>query len=172
MNALREKFRRRCPAHGSKCALMDSAAKYRPSPRNRGEHTMFARATHLPRRLLLALVLGAPLFAAAAEPAIDGKTYTGTLTKQGETQGDPDEFVFKDGKFISTACAGFGFKPASYAITQDGKRMQFSATSETDNGVRMQWKGTIVDDHLEATAQWQRPQQQTVEFRAQANVKH
>lgn len=135
---------------------------------------MSAIASRLTRQLLLALALASPLLAtaAASNAAIDGKTYTGTLTKQGETQGDPDDFVFKDGKFVSTACAGFGFKPATYTTQQDGTHLQFSATSETDNGVRMQWKGTIVDERLEATAQWMRPDQPTVEFHAKASAKH
>jgi len=133
---------------------------------------MLALIRRLPRYLLAALVLTVPALAlAGATPAIDGKTYTGTLTKQGETQGDPDDFVFKDGKFVSTACAGFGFKPAAYTTQQDGKRLQFTATSETDNGVRMQWQGTIVDEHLEATAHWMRPDQPTVEFHAKASAK-
>ena len=127
------------------------------------------------RSLLLTCLLAAPLlaFAAApANPAVDGKTFTGTLVKQGEAQGDPDDFVFKDGQFISTACAGFGFKPASYNITQDGARMQFSAENKTDAGVRMLWKGTIEGDHLQATAQWMRPEEPIVEFRANASLKH
>ena len=134
---------------------------------------MLANLRRSLRHLLAALALAAPALAMAGAdaPAIDGKTYTGTLTKQGETQGDPDDFVFKDGKFISTACAGFGFKPAAYTTQQDGKRLQFSATSETDNGVRMQWQGTIVDEHLEATAHWMRPDQPTVEFHAKASAK-
>jgi hypothetical protein len=135
---------------------------------------MFATASRLSRQMLLAAALAAPaLVAAAADTAsIDGKTYTGTLTKQGETQGDPDDFVFKDGKFVSTACAGFGFKPASYVTQQEGNQLRFTATSETDDGVHMQWKGTVVDDHLEATAQWQRPDQPVVEFHARAAVKN
>ena len=135
---------------------------------------MFRTARHLPRHLLLAVALAAPALACAASGSagIDGKTYTGTLTKQGETQGDPDDFVFKEGKFVSTACAGFGFKPALYTTQQDGKNLRFTAISETDNGVHMKWNGTIVDDHLEATAQWQRPDQPTVEFHAKASAKH
>jgi hypothetical protein len=127
------------------------------------------------RTILLTCLLTAPLLASAAapaNPAIDGKTFTGTLVKQGEAQGDPDDFVFKDGQFISTACAGFGFKPASYSITRDGARMQFSAENKTDAGVRMLWKGTIEGDHLQATAQWMRPQQPVVEFHANASLKH
>src|SRR6476620_10325548 len=100
------------------------------------------------RTALIVTLLTAQLLAAAAEDkAIDGKTYTGTLTKHGETQGDPDDFVFKDGTFISTACAGFGFKPAAYTTKQDGKRLQFDAVNETDNGVHMRWKGFIQGDH-------------------------
>ena len=131
--------------------------------------------TRLTREILLICALAAPLLASAAapaKPAVDGKTFTGTLVKQGENQGDPDDFVFKDGQFISTACAGFGFKPASYSLTQDGARTQFSAENKTDGGVRMVWKGTIEGDHLQATAQWMRPQQPVVEFHANANLKH
>ena len=127
------------------------------------------------RHALLICFLTAPMLAPAAapaNPAVDGKTFTGTLVKQGENQGDPDDFVFKDGQFISTACAGFGFKPASYSVTQDGTHMLFSAENKTDAGVRMIWKGTIEGDHLQATAQWMRPQQPVVEFHANASLKH
>jgi hypothetical protein len=131
--------------------------------------------TRLTRKVLLTCLLAAPLLASAAapaSPAVDGKTFTGTLVKQGENQGDPDDFVFKNGQFISTACASFGFKSASYSVTPDGTRMQFSAENKTDGGVRMIWKGTIEGDHLQATAQWIRPQQPVVEFHANANLKH
>jgi hypothetical protein len=125
------------------------------------------------RNALIATLLTAPLLAAAAEDKpVDGKTYTGTITKHGETQGDPDDFVFKDGTFISTACAGFGFKPAVYTTKQDGKRLQFDAVNETDNGVHMHWKGFIQGDRLEATADWLRPEQPVVQFHAQAALKH
>jgi hypothetical protein len=136
---------------------------------------MNGSVTRLTRAASLSCVLALPLLAGAAAPAspsVDGKTYTGTLVKQGESQGDPDDFVFKDGQFISTACASFGFKPATYSVTQDGARMQFSAENKTDAGVRMIWKGTIEGDHLQATAQWMRPQQPVVEFHAAANLKH
>ena len=102
---------------------------------------------------------------------IDGKTYTGTITGKVRS-GDPDDFVFKDGTFISTACAGFGFKPAAYAVTQSGKNLQFTALNETDSGVKMQWKGTIDGDRLEATADWLRPDQPLVQFHAKASIKH
>ncbi len=126
------------------------------------------------RRSLLAgfLTLSSLASAAPVETAVDGKTFTGTLVKQGESQGDPDDFVFKDGKFISTACAGFGFKPAAYAITQDGDHLRFSAQNETDAGVRMIWQGTIDGDRLVATSQWVRPNEPVVEFHASASLKH
>ena len=132
-------------------------------------------ATRFTHNVLLTCLLAAPLLASAAAATtapIDGKTFTGTLVKQGEAQGDPDDFVFKDGQFISTACAGFGFKPASYIIKQEGTSMQFSAENKTDAGVRMLWKGTIEGDHLQATAQWLRPEQPVVEFHASASLKH
>lgn len=128
----------------------------------------------LSRIVVSAALLIAPLLLLAADVAtpIDGKTFTGTLVKQGEAQGDPDDFVFKDGKFISTACAGFGFKPAAYSVKQDGKHLQFSAENKTEAGVRMIWQGTIDGDRLEATSQWLRPNQPVVEFHANASLKH
>jgi len=127
------------------------------------------------RNVLLACLLASPLLTSAAAPGtatIDGKTYTGTIVKQGEVQGDPDDFVFKDGTFISTACAGFGFKPGAYTVKHDGKRLQFSAENKTDAGVRMIWRGMISGDHLEATSRWIRPNQPVVEFHADASLKH
>lgn len=126
------------------------------------------------RNVLLSALLATPLLALAANDTqpIDGKTYTGTLVKQGEAQGDPDDFVFKDGKFISSACAGFGFKPAAYSVKQVGKHLQFNAENKTEAGVRMIWQGTIDGDHLVATSQWLRPNQPVVEFHASASLKH
>src|SRR5438309_11925274 len=113
------------------------------------------KAKSIPRSLLLILLAAVPpipaalLFAADKPAALDGKTYTGTLLKQGERQGDPDDFVFHDGQFVSTACAGFGFKPATYSLSDIGGKVQFSAQSEAANGVRMVWKGQVDGDHLE-----------------------
>jgi len=120
------------------------------------------------------LVLAAALLAISGAHAapLDGRTFTGTITRQGESQGDPDDFIFKDGKFISSACAGFGFRPATYAFTDDGDRLQFRAVSEADGGVQMQWQGTIVGDRLEATAHWIRPGQPVMEFRGDATLRH
>ena len=131
--------------------------------------------TMLLRNALIAALLAGPLMAMAASTdpkPIDGKTFTGTITKAGETQGDPDDFVFKDGTFISTACAGFGFKPAAYTTRQDGKRVLFDAVNETDSGVHMHWKGSISGDRLEATADWLRPDQPVVQFHAKAGLKN
>ena len=127
------------------------------------------------RNALIAALFAAPLLASAESAEtkpIDGKTFSGTITKSGETQGDPDDFVFKNGTFISTACAGFGFKPAVYTTKQDGKRLLFDAVNETDSGVHMHWQGSILGDRLEATADWQRPDQPVVQFHAKAGLKN
>jgi hypothetical protein len=128
--------------------------------------------TSIIRNILLPFLLAAPLALFAASPAtpLDGKTFTGTLVKQGEHQGDPDDFVFKQGQFVSTACSGFGFKPTTYSVSQDASGLHFQALSETSAGVRMQWHGQIDGDHLQATAKWLRPGQPVIEFQANGKL--
>lgn len=94
---------------------------------------------------LALLLLTASVFAAAG--ALDGKSYQGQFVEKGKTKGDADTFLFKDGTFRSTACDKYGFKEAAYT----GDATHFEATTRSDKGVTMAWKGTVAGDTVEGT---------------------
>ena len=121
-----------------------------------------------------ALVLGGLLLnpANAATPTLDGKTYSGDIAEAGKKKGDPDDFVFKDGQFVSTACQSLGFGPASYTATAEGEAIRFEATSKAGKGAAMQWKGLVRGGTLDATALWVRPGKKTAEYHATGSLKN
>jgi len=96
----------------------------------------------------LLMTVGAPLALAAG--ALDGKTYVGTIGKTGET-GDPDNFIFTDGSFRSTACDQYGYTAASYTTMDEGGKTMFSVTTENSGGNTMAWKGTVTGNAIEGT---------------------
>ena len=105
---------------------------------------MRSRTTTLvARALAMVFTAGALTISLPAQAAneLDGKTFTGTVGEKGKTEGDPDEFIFADGKFRSAtmlvhlvlpmslgsvigALAG-GY--ASGAVPQDGLRAVLAA---------------------------------------------
>ncbi len=100
------------------------------------------------------MLIAAPLFAASnnsATKALDGKTFTGTLTMKGDKP-DTDSFVFKNGKFRSTACDQYGYGDASYSSSQLGKDIIFEAQTQSTNGATIVWKGTVQGDKVNGNA--------------------
>jgi len=106
------------------------------------------------KRRMAAVLVGFGLLAiAGATPAaaagdLDGKTYTGTIGKTGEA-GDPDDFIFTDGSFRSTACDQYGYTAAPYAVTEDSGKTTFSSTTMNSGGNTMAWKGTVTGNAIE-----------------------
>lgn len=105
------------------------------------------------------LALGLLAGSAFAEMgALDGKTFTGQMGEKGKEEGMKDDFVFKEGKFRSTACDLYGFSDAVYTTTGDGNTVAFHAvtTSATD-GATMEWNGVARGNKIEGTAAWRKP---------------
>jgi hypothetical protein len=102
----------------------------------------------------LFVVLAAVLVAAVAWAGapLDGKQFTGDLLEQGKSKGDPDTFVFKDGKFRSVACDAYGFSDAPYTVASEGGKTTFTAVTKNAKGDTMTWKGTVEGEHLAGTA--------------------
>jgi len=96
---------------------------------------------------LLGLAGATPVVAAGS---LDGKTYTGMIGKTGET-GDPDNFIFTDGTFRSTACDQYGYTAAPYNVMEEDGKTVFSSTTENSGGNAMAWKGTVNGDAVEGT---------------------
>ena len=100
---------------------------------------------------------------ALAKSSLDGQTFIGEVGKQGQPKGDKDTFVFKDGKFRSTACDPYGFKEASYQTALVGEVTIFSATAVSPKEGQMMWRGSLKGDQLEGTATWVKPGKPVVE---------
>ena len=94
--------------------------------------------------LLLAV---SPVWAAA----LDGKTFSGTIGKMGSQTGQPDDFVFKDGKFASTLCNKFGYKEGIYQPIENSGVTYFTAQCKGGQGWKKSWRGSVKGGHLEGT---------------------
>ena len=83
---------------------------------------------------------------------LDGKSFVGEIGKKGEKKGDKDEFIFKDGKFLSTACEAYGFHEAPYTATEKDGVISFTCEVTNDKSEKMSWKGECKKDEIEGTA--------------------
>jgi hypothetical protein len=117
---------------------------------------------------LVALALSfalAPVAAAAAGGALDGKVFTGTSGEAGRSTGDKDELIFKDGTFRSTACDPYGFGAASYTVTKnpDGS-LAFTATTSSPKEGTIRWRGNVQDDAIAGTYVWEKTGQKPISY--------
>ncbi len=91
------------------------------------------------------------------QAALDGKAFVGELGKEGKMTGDKDDFVFKNGKFRSTACDQYGFGDGVYSTTAKGDMISFESKTESPTDGKMEWKGTVKGEAIEGTAKWSPP---------------
>jgi len=106
--------------------------------------------------------------AVAASALLDGKAFKGECVEKGKAAGTGvlDELIFKDGKFLSTACVKYGFREAPYAakVMGDAVAWESSSVSAKDAEGRMAWKGTVKGDVAQATLVWTKPGQNPSEW--------
>jgi hypothetical protein len=121
--------------------------------------------------LSLALALGIVWATLAQAGALDGKSFAGTFTEKGKAKGDVDTFVFKDGKFRSTACDPYGFTEATYSATTKDGATSFEATSESPKEGTMMWKGTVRGDRIDGTAVWVKKGQVDISYTFHGELK-
>ena len=81
-----------------------------------------------------------------------GKSFVGAMTAKGKTKGDKDTFVFKDGRFRSTACDAYGFTETAYTAAVSDVSATFEAEATSPSEGTMRWKGTVKGDTVEGTA--------------------
>ena len=62
--------------------------------------------------------------------------------------------LFEDGRLTASACAKYGFAPATYTLQNNGSA--FSATM-TLNGESLQWSGSLGSNGLSGTVIWSKP---------------
>lgn len=117
------------------------------------------------------LLCGLVSSAAGAGGPLDGKTFVGTMTEKGKTKGDPDAFIFKDGKFRSTGCDAYGFTETSYAAAVSDVATTFDAVAASSKEGTMKWKGTVKGDVVEGTVVWTKEGQADIGYTFKGTLK-
>jgi hypothetical protein len=88
----------------------------------------------------------------AKKEILDGKKFMGEMGMTGKTTGDKETITFHNGLFHSVACDAKGFKPAPYTATKEGDAISFAATCTSPQVGKLDWKGTVKGEELDATA--------------------
>jgi hypothetical protein len=121
--------------------------------------------------LAAALVLAGTPPDPPAAGTLDGKTFAGETVEKGKSKGGKDEFVFKGGKFRSTACDAYGFLEASYAAAANASSTTFSAETHSPKEGTMVWKGTVSGDTIDGTAVWTKKGQADITYTFHGTLK-
>jgi hypothetical protein len=102
--------------------------------------------------LAVLLLLAAAVVTASEGDAglLDGRTFRGETGEKGKA-GEPEDFVFADGRFDPVACHAYGFAATPYTASVDGEVTTFVAEHTNDKGERMRWSGTVRGTSLEGT---------------------
>ena len=98
-----------------------------------------------------------PLLAVATAPAgahtalLDGRTFDGVALKRGETSGDADTLIFRDGRFRSTACDQYDYGDGAYTSSMSGDTIYFAAETVSPKFGKLLWTGRVQGERLDAT---------------------
>ncbi|MGZ9058936.1 MAG: hypothetical protein ACXW14_06815 [Burkholderiaceae bacterium] len=121
------------------------------------------KLTSWPSGALCALAMAFAAAPALAGDALDGKRFDGVFMERGKTSGDADTLTFRDGRFRSSACDKYGYSDAAYKTSTLGDMTAFEAETESARYGKLQWKGTVRGDKLDATVISVRSGKQPVE---------
>src|SRR5262245_61402380 len=80
---------------------------------------------------ILALALAATTLVQAAETKregpLDGRRFAGETGEKGKAKGEPESFVFADGRFDPLDCHQWGFSAAPYTARSEAGVVHFEA---------------------------------------------
>ncbi len=110
------------------------------------------------------LLVGSGAVAAKAGGILDGKHFSGETGEKGKDNGDPEEFVFKDGMFDPLQCHPWGFGAAPYTAKKVGEVTQFAATTVSAKEGKMTWTGRVRGDRIEGTMVWSKDGQEPADY--------
>jgi hypothetical protein len=116
------------------------------------------------RRIATFVVIGLLVAVPALASPLEGKAFVGETAKKGETKGDPDTFSFKEGKFHSTGCDPYGFKPSPYKVEKAGDAWSFTSECISPKEGSMSWRGTVKGSAISGTVVWTKPGQAPIEY--------
>jgi hypothetical protein len=85
---------------------------------------------------------------------LEGKVFVGhTGPLNGPVNGE-DEVVFRNSRFLSTACDKWGFDSAGYAATVQPDGIHFTSVTKSPKHGQILWKGVVSGDTINATYLW------------------
>jgi hypothetical protein len=85
---------------------------------------------------------------------LEGKVFVGhTGPLNGPVNGE-DEVVFRNSRFLSTACDKWGFDSAVYTATIQPDGIHFTAVTKSPKHGQILWNGVVFDDNINATYLW------------------
>jgi len=90
----------------------------------------------------------------AGTGALDGKTFTGRTGEKGKEANGEDELRFENGKLFSVGCAKWEFGEGVYNARVEGDKIHFEAVTLSPKHGQIVWKGTVIDDTIDATYIW------------------
>src|SRR6185436_2943377 len=112
----------------------------------------------------VALLTGTAVAATKSSGLLDGKTFVGETGEKGKGKGEPETFVFADGKFDPLQCHPYGFGAAASTATAASGRVGFEAETVSATQGKMRWKGTALGVSFQGTMVWTKKGQAPVEY--------
>ena len=105
--------------------------------------------------------------------ALDGMTFTGTVTEEGKKKGDKDSLVFADGQFVSEACVPYGFGKAAYSAKKEktGTAWHSEVPSSKHNGEKLVWDGVVTGKSVTGTMVWVKSNGKKINYTVKAEKK-
>ena len=90
-----------------------------------------------------------------AEALLEGLIFVGhTGPIDGSAVDGEDEVLFRNGRFLSTACNTWGFDSAAYTAESTADGIRFQAVTTSPKHGRIHWQGVVTGDRMQATYLW------------------
>ncbi len=83
--------------------------------------------------------------------SLDGRRFDGVVLERGKTSGDADTLIFRNGRFLSTACDRYGYGDGPYTTSPSGDAVAFQAETESPQYGKLLWKGRVQGDKLDGS---------------------
>ena len=85
---------------------------------------------------------------------LEGKVFVGHTGPQAGLVNGEDEVVFRNSRFLSTACNKWGFDSAVYTATVQPDGIHFTSVTNSPKHGHIFWKGVVSGDAINATYLW------------------
>ena len=94
------------------------------------------------------LLLTAQSVVASPESLLEGKTFRGEVIQKSDNSSEPDDFVFANGQFSSSACTKYGYGSGEFSVEERLGQVLFNAETANEAGDRIKWSGSVQGDRL------------------------